>query len=206
MNKTDEAVVIDVGTGNLHSVLNALQSQGFRVKVSSDPEEVSRAPRLILPGVGAFGSFMQGLRERSLEEALRNSVERGTSLLGICVGMQALLDVGREMGDHQGLGLISGEVVRFPEDSKLKVPHNGWNQLKYEHPCMLFDDLPPSPFVYFTHSYYCAVSQKADWAASTDYGLAFASAVQKDNIYGVQFHPEKSQKVGQKILANFFKV
>jgi len=206
MNKSDEAVVIDVGTGNLHSVLNALQSQGFRVKVTSDPHEVSKAIRLILPGVGAFGSFMQGLRERNLEDALRESVERGTSLLGICVGMQALLDVGREMGDHQGLGLIRGEVLRFPEDPNLKVPHNGWNQLKYENPCMLFDDLPADPYVYFTHSYYCAVSQTSDWAASTDYGFPFASAVQKDNVFGVQFHPEKSQKVGLKILANFFKV
>jgi imidazole glycerol-phosphate synthase subunit HisH len=206
MNKTDEAVVIDAGTGNLYSVLNALQSQGFRVKLSSDPKDVIKAPRLILPGVGAFGSFMEGLRQRNLEEALRESVERGTSLLGICVGMQALLDVGKEMGEYKGLGLISGEVVRFPEDSGLKVPHNGWNQLKFENPCMLFDELPPLSYVYFTHSYYCAVSHKSDWAASTEYGLSFASAVQKDNIFGVQFHPEKSQKVGQKILANFFKV
>jgi len=206
MNKPDEAVVIDVGTGNLHSVLNALQSQGFRVKLSSDPQDVLKAPRLILPGVGAFGSFMQGLRERNLEDPLRQSIERGTSLLGICVGMQALLDIGKEMGDHQGLGLISGEVIRFPDSPTLKVPHNGWNQLNFEASCMLFDGLPPAPHVYFTHSYYCSVSQKADWAASTDYGITFASAVQKNNIFGVQFHPEKSQKVGQKILANFFNV
>ena len=206
MTNSEEAVVIDVGTGNLHSVLNALQSQGFKVKLSSDPKDVIQAPRLILPGVGAFGSFMQGLRQRNLEEALVQSIERGTPLLGICVGMQALLDVGREMGEYKGLGLIKGEVIRFPEGSGLKVPHNGWNQLDFEKPCLLFDDLPPSPYVYFTHSYYCAVEQKTDWAASTDYGLPFASAVQKNNIYGVQFHPEKSQKVGQKILANFFKV
>jgi glutamine amidotransferase len=206
MNNTEDAVLIDAGTGNLHSVLNALQSQGFNIKLSSDPRDVVKATRLILPGVGAFGSFMQGLRQRNLEDSLLEVCQKGTPLLGICVGMQALLDVGKEMGEFKGLGLIKGEVIRFPENLNLKVPHNGWNQIQFEKPCTLFENLPNQTYVYFTHSYYCAVSQKNDWAASTEYGLQFASAVQKDNIYGVQFHPEKSQRVGQAILANFFKV
>ena len=205
MPTTADAVLIDVGTGNLHSVLNALQSQGFNIQLTSEPAHVLSARRLILPGVGAFGAFMQGLQQRNLEEPIRKALAIGTPLLGICVGMQALLDVGTEMGEYPGLGLIQGEVIRFPTQTGFKVPHNGWNQLQYEKTCVLFDGLPAHPYVYFTHSYYCAVSQKADWAASTDYGLQFASAVQKNNIFGVQFHPEKSQKVGQKILANFFK-
>jgi imidazole glycerol-phosphate synthase subunit HisH len=206
MKPSLDAIVIDVGTGNLHSVVNALQSQGLNVKVSSDAEEVIKAPRLVLPGVGAFGSFMLGLNQRGLLPALNEVRQRGTPLLGICVGMQALLDVGKEMGEFPGLGFINGEVIRFPADLGMKVPHNGWNQIKYEKPCALFAGLPDLSYVYFTHSYYCSVSNQADWAASCDYGLRFACAVQKDNIFGVQFHPEKSQKIGQHILANFIKI
>ncbi|MCE1253486.1 MAG: imidazole glycerol phosphate synthase subunit HisH [Anaerolineae bacterium] len=206
MKPSTDTLVIDAGTGNLHSVLNALQSQGLSVGLTSDPEEVIGASRLVLPGVGAFGSFMQGLRQRHLDLALDEVIRRGTPLLGICVGMQALLDVGKEMGEFKGLGYVEGEVIRFPDNLNIKVPHNGWNQIHFEKPCALFNGLPDLTYVYFTHSYYCSVAQKTDWAASTLYGINFACAVQKDNILGVQFHPEKSQKVGQQILANFIKI
>jgi imidazole glycerol-phosphate synthase subunit HisH len=206
MNTSLDALVIDVGTGNLHSVVNALQSQGLNVKISSEASEVLKAPRLVLPGVGAFGSFMQGLTQRDLMPALIEVHRRGTPLLGICVGMQALLEIGKEMGEFPGLGFIAGEVIRFPADMGLKVPHNGWNQINFEKPCALFDGLPQGTYVYFTHSYYCSVSNPLDWAASCDYGLRFACAVQKDNLFGVQFHPEKSQKVGQRILSNFMNI
>lgn len=206
MKTVDDAVLIDVGTGNIHSVLNALQSLGYKIKLSSDPHDVLNASRLVLPGVGAFGHFMDGMRELNLEDAILESIRKEAPMLGICVGMQALLNVGREMGNYQGLGLVDGEVIRFPQDPLLKVPHNGWNQLHFEKECPLFSGLSEGSYVYFTHSYYCSVTNQSDWAASTDYGFRFASSVQKGLVFGVQFHPEKSQKNGLKILSNFFKV
>ena len=205
MNSYD-ALLIDAGTGNLHSVHNALLKLGYNVRVSADPEDLSRPGRVILPGVGAFGSFMEGLRERGLEAPLRAAAQRGDPLLGICVGMQALFEVSEELGEHAGLGLLAGRVVRFPAFSDRKVPHTGWNQLWFEQNTPLFRDLPRGAYAYFNHTYYCAATDPADTSARTDYGLDFTSAVQHDNLFGVQCHPEKSQQVGQQVLANFFKV
>ncbi len=200
-----DALLVDAGTGNLHSVHNALMALGFRVQVTSDPDALSQRGRVILPGVGAFGSFMQGLRERGLEEPLREAVRRGDPVLGICVGMQALFQWSEELGQNPGMCLLEGRVVRFPDFTDRKVPHTGWNQLWFGDDAPLFQGLKTGVYAYFNHSYYCA-SQPADTAASTDYGIDFASSVRRENLYGVQFHPEKSQRVGQAVLANFFRV
>ncbi len=204
--KDFDAILVDAGTGNLHSVHNALLALGFTIKVSSDPEDLKQPGRVILPGVGAFGSFMQGLRERELVEPLQEVYQRGDPLFGICVGMQALFEVSEELGEHAGLGMLKGKVIRFPNFANLKVPHTGWNQLWFAPESPLFQGLPRGSYAYFNHSFYCANTDSSDAAASTDYGLDFTSAVRRENLVGVQFHPEKSQRVGQKVLANFFKI
>jgi imidazole glycerol-phosphate synthase subunit HisH len=200
-----DALLIDAGTGNLHSVHNALLKLGHRIQVTARPEDLARPARIILPGVGAFGSFMQGLRERGLIEPIQATARRGDPLLGICVGMQALFDLSEEQGQHAGLGLLQGKVTRFPTFPDRKVPHTGWNQLWFRDGSALFQGLLPGAYAYFNHSYYCAVADPRDTAATTDYGIDFSSAVQRENVYGVQFHPEKSQRVGLTVLENFFK-
>jgi len=202
-----DALLIDAGTGNLHSVYNALLQLGFKIQVSKDPEDIyCRSGRIFLPGVGAFGSFMQGLNQYNLIEPLRAAYRRGDPILGICVGMQALFEISDELGEHAGLALLPGRVVRFPDFEELKVPHTGWNQLWFDDQALLFQGIPAGIYAYFNHSYYCANAETADSSATTDYGFPFTSAVQHDNLFGVQFHPEKSQRVGQQVLANFFKV
>ncbi len=204
-----DALLIDAGTGNLHSVHNALQTLGFNILLSSDPADLTRPGRVILPGVGAFGSFMQGLRERGLVEPLRAAFRRGDPLFGICVGMQALFDLSEELGEHPGLALLAGRVKHFPNFPDWKVPHTGWNQLWFapgESAAPLFRGLAPGAYAYFNHSFYCANQEPSDCAARTDYGIEFTSVVQHGSLIGVQFHPEKSQRVGQKVLENFFKI
>lgn len=210
-----DALLIDAGTGNLHSVHNALKTAGFNLLVSQNPDDLRKPGRVILPGVGAFGSFMHGLHERGLVEPLKASVQRGDPLFGICVGMQALFEISEERGEQSGLGLLPGRVVHFPDFADLKVPHTGWNQLWFgqDAPCAegassapLFRDLTPGAYAYFNHSFYCANRDPSDCAARTDYGFQFTSAVQHGSLFGVQFHPEKSQRVGQKVIENFFKI
>jgi glutamine amidotransferase len=205
MNQYD-AVLIDAGTGNLHSVQNALRSLGYAINVSSDPEVVLKPGRVILPGVGAFGSFMVGLRKDGLDEAVRAVAQRGDPLLGICVGMQALFEMSEEMGEHAGLSILPGKVVRFNLPADYKVPQTGWNQIWGRKPSALLEGLKPGAYAYFNHSYYCAAENPADVAASTDYAIDFCSVAQRDNVYGVQFHPEKSQRLGKAILSNFFTI
>lgn len=199
----EEIILIDAGTGNLRSVQKALESLGARVERTDDPQKVRDGKRVVLPGVGAFGDFMAGLRTRGLEPAVREIAARGVPMLGICVGMQALFDVGEEMGEHPGLGLLPGRVRRFPESPGLKVPHTGWNQLEVRRDAALFDSVPTGAYVYFNHSYLCQPGEPSDVSAWVNYGLAYACAVQRENIFGVQFHPEKSQAVGLRILRNF---
>jgi glutamine amidotransferase len=158
---------------------------------------------VVLPGVGAFGDFMDGLRGRGLEPVVCQVAARGVPILGICVGMQALFEVGEEMGQHHGLGLLPGRVKRFPESPGLKVPHTGWNQLEVRDEAALFAGIPSGAYVYFNHSYVCQPGNPSDVSAWTSYGPAFACAVRSANIYGVQFHPEKSQEIGLRILRNF---
>ena len=198
-----EVILIDAGTGNLRSVQKALESIGANVIRTDDPRIVANGKQVVLPGVGAFGDFMSGLRARGLEPVIHEIAARGVPLLGICVGMQALFDVGEEMGEHKGLGLLQGQVVRFAESLSVKIPHTGWNQVQVRNDALLFDQVNDGAYVYFNHSYYCQPWNSSDVIATTEYGLQYACAVQKRNIFGVQFHPEKSQMVGLQILKNF---
>jgi imidazole glycerol-phosphate synthase subunit HisH len=198
-----DIVLIDAGTGNLRSVQKALETVGANVERTEDPQKVLAGKRLVLPGVGAFGDFMSGLRRRGLEDPVKEVIARGTPLLGICVGMQAMFEVGEEMGEHAGLGLLNGKVVRFAETLEVKVPHTGWNQVEVQKETPLLQGIRSGSYAYFNHSYYCQASSPADVIASTDYGIIYACAVQHENIFGVQFHPEKSQAVGLQILKNF---
>lgn len=199
----NEVILIDAGTGNLRSVQKALESLGAMVERTNDPQKVLLGRRVILPGVGAFGDFMSGLRARGLDSAVREVAACGVPLLGICVGMQALFEMGEELGTHKGLGLLAGRVVRFADSLAVKIPHTGWNQLEARKDALLFDRVHAGAYVYFNHSYYCQPREPTDILATTEYGLTYACAVQRGNIFGVQFHPEKSQAVGLRILKNF---
>lgn len=197
-----EVVLIDAGTGNLRSVANALLRLNVSLRVTHKPSDL-RGQRAVLPGVGAFSAFMDGLSQRGWLEVLNKHVERGYPLLGICVGMQALFQWSEEGGQIAGLGFLPGRVVRFPQVPGMKVPHTGWNQLHFCRSSPLFRNLDDGEYVYFNHSYYCLPEWGEDCIAQTDYGLTFCSAVQREFLLGVQFHPEKSQMVGRKILENF---
>jgi glutamine amidotransferase len=202
----NDVVLIDAGTGNLRSVQKALETVAANVERTDDPIAVLSGKRVVLPGVGAFGDFMSGLRSRGLEDAVKEIAMGGVPLLGICVGMQALFDVGEEMGEHAGLGLLAGKVVRFTESLSVKIPHTGWNEVEVERETPLLEGIGSLAYVYFNHSYYCQARNFSDVIAMTDYGLKYACAVQRENVFGVQFHPEKSQTVGLQILKNFLEI
>ena len=194
--------MIDYGIGNVRSVQKALEHVGADVLLTADPEAIRTAGRLVLPGVGAFGAGMAALRERGLADAIKEAAEQGTPLLGICLGMQLLFEESEELGKHRGLALLPGWVVRFPVNH-LKVPHVGWNQIEHdgEHP--LLQGVPSGAYAYFVHSFYCAAADPDDVIASTEYGLRFPAIVGRGNVAGIQFHPEKSQHIGLRILRNF---
>ena len=193
--------IVDYGVGNLRSVQKALERVGATAVVSDDPDALEAARGVVLPGVGAFGDGMANLRARGLVEPVLRQVEQGKPLLGICLGMQLLFEESEEMGHHRGLGLLSGRVVRFPE-GELKVPHIGWNQLRIRRGPVL-DGVADGAYAYFVHSYYPVPEEAGDVQATTEYGFAFASVVGRGDIWGAQFHPEKSQEVGLRLLANF---
>jgi len=206
------AVLIDYGSGNLRSaekaLLQAARNGGdaVRVEVTADPRAVSQADRLVLPGVGAFGACMAALRSRpGLIEAMNTAVQdRGVPFLGVCVGMQLLATRGLEFGETPGLDWIGGEVRRIaPADHHLKVPHMGWNALQAGHPHAIVEGIPDGAHMYFTHSYAFHPADPSDVVAWTDHGGRFAAAVARDNVAGVQFHPEKSQAAGLKLLQDF---
>ena len=199
--------VIDYGAGNLRSVLHALKHlQARNLRLAQHGSELAGASKIILPGVGAFGAGMEQMRRRDLVAPLLDALASGVPYLGICVGMQMLFDVGEEMGEHEGLGVIPGRVLRFPEFPDRKVPHMGWNQLDLKNCSALFHKLAEGSHVYFVHSYYCAPQDPSAIIAAVDYGLEFAAAVQSGSVYGVQFHPEKSQVNGLRILKNFLRI
>lgn len=199
----NDIVLIDAGTGNLRSVQKALETAGANVERTDDPRKVLAAKKVVLPGVGAFGDFMSGLKARGLEDAVKDIAGRNIPLLGICVGMQALFEIGEEMGDHEGLGLLKGTVVKFADTLSVKIPHTGWNQVRVKKDALLFDQVNDEAYVYFNHSYYCQPGDHTDIIAEVDYGIRYACAVRRENVFGVQFHPEKSQAVGLRILKNF---
>jgi glutamine amidotransferase len=198
--------VVDYGSGNLRSAAKALARAGAEALVTSDPERVRKAERIVLPGVGAFADCMAGLDALpGMQEALHEAViERGKPFLGICVGMQLMADWGREHGDHKGLGWLAGEVVPLtPADPALKVPHMGWNQLEILRPHPLLQGIPAGAHAYFVHSFHFRAAKPDTVFAQCDYGGPIAALVGRDNLAGTQFHPEKSQKVGLKLIANF---
>ena len=192
--------IVDVCSGNLRSVERALAHVGGDVIVTRDPEAVRRADRIVVPGQGAFGVFMRGLEDRGLGEALRAKISSGAPYLGICLGMQVLFEHSEE-GDVAGLGVFAGDVVRFrPTDPTLKVPHMGWNNVALKQPTA---GLADGDFVYFVHSYHCVPRDPALVAVEATHGVTFCAAVQHDNVFACQFHPEKSQAVGLGVLRTF---
>lgn len=196
-------VVVDYGVGNLRNVTKALEFLGCEAKLISDPDEVVKAEKLVLPGVGAFGAGMENLRRLNLIEPIKDAVKRGTPLLGICLGLQLLFEESEEMGQHEGLKLVRGKVVRFPEIDGIRVPHMGWNSIRIRKRKPLFAGVPDGSMVYFVHSYFPVPEDGSVVAATTEHGVEFVSAIAVDNIFGTQFHPEKSSQVGLQILRNF---
>ena len=197
--------IIDYGVGNLFSLASSLASLGFDAAVTGDPAVIRSADRLILPGVGAFGDAADKLRETGLDDLIRDEVKKGKELLGICLGMQLLFEKSSEYGVHAGLGLLKGEVVPLEGmiDPSLKIPHIGWNALTFVKPeCRLFRSIREGDFVYFVHSFH-AVGCEDSLSATAEYGIPVTAVVAKDNVFGCQFHPEKSGKVGLAILAAF---
>ena len=200
--------IVDYGVGNLFSLKSSLEAIGEQTIVSGDPAQLRAAERLILPGVGAFGDAAEKLRKLGLDEVLREEAAAGKPILGICLGMQLLFDKSREYGEHQGLGLIAGEVVPLAGaiPAELKIPHIGWNALHFQggvHP--LFAGIQENDCVYFVHSYYATNCDSAV-IATAEYGRELTAAVAKENVMGCQFHPEKSGVVGMKILQAFCKM
>jgi glutamine amidotransferase len=193
--------IIDYGVGNLRSVEKAFAAVGVDAVVTSDMQTLRSAKKLVLPGVGAFGACMQALDRHGFVNLVLESVQAGTPLLGVCVGMQMLFEESEEFGRTKGLGLLKGHVRRF--GNELCVPHMGWNQVCQRTANTLFEGVNNDSFFYFVHSYYCEPSDAATVIGETDYGVGFASVVRQENICGVQFHPEKSQDAGLKLLKNF---
>jgi glutamine amidotransferase len=194
--------VINYGLGNLHSVQKAIAYAGGQAEVTDDPETILQAEKVVLPGVGAFADGMSGLVSRGLVSPLKEAALAGKPFLGICLGMQLFFEESEEKGRHQGLGLLKGKVKVFDQPG-IKIPQIGWNQLKIEKDSWLMENIQQGSYVYFNHGYYCQPENRSDILTTTMYGIQFASSVQRENVLGVQFHPEKSQKIGLKIIQNF---
>ena len=196
--------IVDYGVGNLYSLERSFHAIGADVTVSADTKVLESADKLLLPGVGAFGDAAQKLRSSGLGEVVTQQAKSGKPLLGICLGMQLLFDMGYEYGEHPGLGLISGQVCPIADviPGDLKIPHMGWNALDFTRESKLFSHIKDGDYVYFVHSYYAAGCEAAT-IATAQYGAALTAAVEKENVFGCQFHPEKSGKVGLEILKAF---
>ena len=194
--------IIDYGVGNLRSVEKAFTTQGISAIVTDDEATLRTADKLVLPGVGAFAACMDGLRSRGFDQLVIEAAGAGKPILGLCVGLQMMFEEGHEFGIHRGLGLMPGRVVRFPEG--LHVPHIGWNQVHLRQPNHpLFHDLPDNSFFYFVHSFYVEPTDQDCVIGETDYGIKYASICGRGSVIGVQFHPEKSQSAGLRLLRTF---
>ena len=198
--------ILDYSVNNLRSVQKAFEHLGHETLVTSDPETVARAQKLVLPGVGAFGEAMKNLNEKSLVEPILEVVSRGHFVMGVCLGMQLLFDWSEELGLTQGLGILPGKVVKFPEIEGLKVPHMGWSALEFGRPSKLYSGLENGQMTYFVHSYHALPEGEEIVAARGFHGVSFVAGVERENVMGAQFHPEKSSDVGLKILDNFGKL
>ena len=195
--------IVDYGMGNLRSVQKALEFLNVPCKVTGNPDEVRSADRVILPGVGAFGPAMTRLCESGMVGAIRETIDSGKPFFGICLGQQLLFERSFEMGEFDGIGVVPGDVVRFPDDLDVRVPHMGWNQLQFQTDSPLFKGVGDGVQVYFVHSYYGVPCDSGWTAASSTHGIPFAASLWKDNVFSTQFHPEKSGRVGITLLKNF---
>jgi glutamine amidotransferase len=210
ITEMNKITMIDYGGSNLRSAQKAFEFVGADLVTTADPDIIRGADKLVLPGVGAFGAGMDAVRALGLVEPIHEAVQRGIPMLGICIGMQFLFEDSNEMGQHEGLALIPGHVVHFKTDltglkdlSGLKIPHVGWNQLEHEGSHFLMQGVEVGAYTYFVHSYHC-VPADASWiVARTEYGRPFCAIVARENVYGIQFHPEKSHKIGLRIIQNF---
>lgn len=195
--------ILDYDAGNLKSVEKALAFLGEESKITRDRKEVRDADKLILPGVGSFGTAMEQLKQYEIDKMLYEAAAAGKPILGICLGLQLLFDGSEESQGMEGLHLLEGSILRIPDTKGLKIPHIGWNSLKLEHDGRLFEGIEKEPYVYFVHSYYLKAKEEQVVTASTEYGVHIHASIEKGNLFACQFHPEKSSEMGLKILSNF---
>lgn len=198
--------IIDYDAGNIKSVEKALLYLGEEAEITRDKEKILNADKVILPGVGNFGDAMANIHKYELAPVIKSVIDKKTPFLGICVGLQLLFEKSEESEGVPGLGILEGEIVRIPDNDGLKVPQIGWNNIEIDRTCPLFAGLPEQPYVYFVHSYYLKAKEESIVKATTEYGTLIHAAVQKDNVYACQFHPEKSSEIGLKILKNFIEL
>lgn len=198
--------IIDYGAGNIKSVEKALVKLGGEPVLTSDPDMVVKADKLILPGVGSFGTAMESLNKLALSDAIRTAVKRGTPLLGICLGLQLLFESSEESPGAKGLSLLPGKIVKIPSADGLKIPHMGWNSLTVSKDSRLLGHLADESYVYFVHSYYLKAGDEKLVSATCDYGVTIHAAVESENVFATQFHPEKSSETGLSILSKFLEI
>jgi glutamine amidotransferase len=199
-----EIVIVDYGMGNLRSVQKAFEQVGSAAEITRDPERILNATKLVLPGVGAYRDAIEALRSSGLSQAILEHIDEGLPFLGICLGLQLLFTRSHEDGLYPGLDLFPGDVVRFPGDAGVKVPHMGWNTVTFTQPnCPLVKGLPENPAFYFVHGYYAEPLESDLILGTADYPNPFCAAIWRDNVFATQFHPEKSQRVGLALLKNF---
>ncbi len=195
--------IVDYGMGNLRSVQKAFERLGVPAEICTHSENLENCEKLVLPGVGAFRDAIAELRRQGFIDPIKTHIAAGKPFLGICLGLQLLFDVSYEDGTWEGLGIVPGEVVRFPETPELKVPHMGWNRVEPVGNCPLLAGIPADSYFYFVHSYYVVPRETSVVAGRTEYGRTFTSVIQRGNLFATQFHPEKSQQFGLKLLQNF---
>ena len=195
--------IVDYGMGNLRSVQKAFESLGVEAAICTDASELTDCPKMVLPGVGAFRDAIHELKQQDMVGPIRDHVASGRPFLGICLGLQLLFDVSYEDGEWEGLGLVPGKVVRFEDQPGLKIPHMGWNILQVAKPNPLLAGIAAGSYVYFVHSYHVVPDDESVIATRTEHGIPFVSSIARDNLFATQFHPEKSQSVGLRLLKNF---